>query len=73
VLAYAPPHIILPHDNQLNADAIEDLLSLFEKRHYRFVSLAEAEADSVYQAPEVFVTKFGWMWGIAGPGNEGDG
>jgi hypothetical protein len=54
---------MLLHDNQLNADVIEDLLALFESRHYRFVSLSEAEADSVYQTPETFFTKFGWMWG----------
>ena len=63
VLGYEPPHIMLLHDNQLNADVIEDLLELFESRHYRFVTLAEAEADPVYQGPETFFTKFGWMWG----------
>ncbi len=62
-LGYEPPHIMLLHDNQLNADVIEDVLALFESRHYRFVSLTEAEADPVYQAPETFSTKFGWMWG----------
>jgi len=63
VLGYEPPHIMLLHDNQLNADVIEDVLELFESRHYRFVSLTEAEADRVYQAPEIFFTKSGPMWG----------
>jgi hypothetical protein len=46
VLGYEPPHIMLLHDNELNADMTEDLLALFMSRHYRFVRLAEA--DPVY-------------------------
>jgi peptidoglycan/xylan/chitin deacetylase (PgdA/CDA1 family) len=63
VLGYEPPHIMLIHDNPLNADVIDDLLALFEKRGYRFVTLAQAEMDPVYQAPEKDITKFGPMWG----------
>ena len=50
-LGYEPPHIMLLHDNRLNADVIEDVLALFESRQYRFVSLTEAKADPVYGAP----------------------
>ncbi len=71
VLGYEPPHIMLLHDNQLNADVIEDVLTLFASRHYRFVSLTEAEADPVYQAPETFFTKFGWMWGYRSAAERG--
>jgi|HubBroStandDraft_5_1064220.scaffolds.fasta_scaffold08414_4 peptidoglycan/xylan/chitin deacetylase (PgdA/CDA1 family) len=63
VLGYDPPQIMLIHDNQLNADVIEDLLAIFESRQFHFVSLKNAEADPVYQAPDTFVTKFGPMWG----------
>jgi peptidoglycan/xylan/chitin deacetylase (PgdA/CDA1 family) len=62
VLGYDPPQIMLIHDNPLNADVIEELLALFEKRGYTFVSLAQAEADAVYQAPETTITKYGPMW-----------
>jgi peptidoglycan/xylan/chitin deacetylase (PgdA/CDA1 family) len=62
VLGYDPPQIMLMHDNPLNADVIEDLLALFEKRGYTFVSLAQAEADSVYNASETMITKYGPMW-----------
>lgn len=62
VLGYDPPQIMLIHDNPLNADVIEDLLALFEKRGYTFVSLAQAEADPVYQVPETTITKYGPMW-----------
>ena len=62
VLGYDAPQIMLIHDNQLNADVIEDLLTLFEKRQYRFVTLAYAESDPVYQAPETLITSYGPMW-----------
>jgi peptidoglycan/xylan/chitin deacetylase (PgdA/CDA1 family) len=63
VLGYEPPEIVLLHDNQLNADVMDQILSLYEKRGYKWVSLAEAERDPVYQAPDTVVTKYGPMWG----------
>lgn len=62
VLGYEPPQIMLIHDNQLNADVIEELLGLFEKKQYRWITLSEAEADPAYRAPEA-ITKYGPMWG----------
>ena len=63
VLGYEPPEIMLLHDNRLNADVINDVLALFERKHYRFVSLEEALADSAYRAPDTYVTQYGPMWG----------
>jgi peptidoglycan-N-acetylglucosamine deacetylase len=63
VLGYKPPQIMLIHDNQLNADVIEDLLAIFEKKQFRWISLSDAEANPVYRKPETFITKFGPMWG----------
>jgi hypothetical protein len=54
---------MLIHDNQLNADVIDDLLKIFAEKQYRFVTLAEAKADSAYRGPDTFVTRFGPMWG----------
>jgi hypothetical protein len=51
------------HDNRLNADVIEQLLRIFEEMHYKFVSLAEAQADAAYRTPDTYITKFGPMWG----------
>jgi peptidoglycan-N-acetylglucosamine deacetylase len=62
VLGYDPPQIMLIHDNPLNADVIDDLLGLFEKRQYRFVTLNEAEADPIYKSPETYITSYGPMW-----------
>ncbi len=58
VLGYEPPEIVLLHDNQLNADVMDQILNLYEKRGYKWVSLAEAERDPVYQAPDTFITKY---------------
>jgi peptidoglycan/xylan/chitin deacetylase (PgdA/CDA1 family) len=63
VLGYEPPEIMLLHDNRLNADSIDDVLALFERRQYRFVTLTQAEADPAYQQPDTYVTQYGPMWG----------
>jgi peptidoglycan/xylan/chitin deacetylase (PgdA/CDA1 family) len=63
VLGYEPPAIMLLHDNRLNADVINEVLALFERKHYQFVSSEDALADSVYRTPDTFVTKYGPMWG----------
>jgi peptidoglycan/xylan/chitin deacetylase (PgdA/CDA1 family) len=63
VFGYDIPHIMLLHDNPLNAAAIEDVLALFEQRGYRFVTLAEAVKDPAYAVPETWMTKYGPMWG----------
>jgi peptidoglycan/xylan/chitin deacetylase (PgdA/CDA1 family) len=62
VLGYEPPQVMLLHDNKLNADAIGNVLSLFEQAHYRFVTLQAAQADPAYQTPDTVVTKDGPMW-----------
>jgi len=63
VLGYDPPHIMLLHDSQLNADTINSILVLFEQRGYKFVSLATALRNPAYAIPETYITKFGPMWG----------
>jgi peptidoglycan/xylan/chitin deacetylase (PgdA/CDA1 family) len=55
--------VMILHVNRLNAALAEEILRLFEARHYRFVSLAEAQADSAFKSPDPFVTRFGPMWG----------
>jgi hypothetical protein len=62
-LGYEPPQVMLLHDNQLNADVIEQVLKIFESKGYRFVSLRKAQSDPAYRIPETFITKYGPMWG----------
>jgi peptidoglycan/xylan/chitin deacetylase (PgdA/CDA1 family) len=63
IFGYEPPQVMLLHDNRLNADMIGQLLALFEKKHYKFVSLNRAQADPAYQIPDTCITKYGPMWG----------
>jgi peptidoglycan/xylan/chitin deacetylase (PgdA/CDA1 family) len=63
VLGYEPPEIMLLHANQLNAEMMDEVLALFEKKGYRFVTLSEAESAPVYQQPDTFITSYGPMWG----------
>jgi peptidoglycan/xylan/chitin deacetylase (PgdA/CDA1 family) len=63
VFGYEPPHIMLLHDNQLNADTIDEIISLFTKRGYTFVTIAEALKDPAYAVPETDISAYGPMWG----------
>jgi peptidoglycan/xylan/chitin deacetylase (PgdA/CDA1 family) len=63
VFGYDPPHVMLLHDSPLNGDTIEQVISLFNQRGYKFVTLAEALQDHAYSVPETFITRYGPMWG----------
>ena len=63
VLGYEPPQVLVIHDSLLNADTIDDLLTLFRDRHFKFVTLSEAQSDPAYSIPDTLVTKYGMMWG----------
>jgi len=56
-------HVMLLHVNRLNADVLDALLTLFEQRQFRFVSLREAQADPAFRTVDTFRTKSGPMWG----------
>jgi len=56
------PQILLIHDNQLNSDVMPELLDMFRRRGYRFVSLDEALADDAYRLPEEYVGRGGFSW-----------
>ena len=63
VFGYEPPQVMLLHDNQLNADVIEQVIALFERKQYKFVSLDAAQSDRAYHTPDTYVSKYGPMWG----------
>jgi peptidoglycan/xylan/chitin deacetylase (PgdA/CDA1 family) len=56
------PQVLLLHDNELNAQALDALLSDLERRGYRFVSLDEALSDPAYSTPDRFVGDVGISW-----------
>jgi peptidoglycan-N-acetylglucosamine deacetylase len=62
IMGYEPKQILLLHGNQLEADHIGELLDVFRKRGYRFVTLADALADEAYSLPDTYVGEEGTGW-----------
>ena len=62
VVGHEFPQVLLIHDNQLNSDLMPELLDMFRRRGYRFVSLDEALADDAYRLPEEYVGRGGFSW-----------
>ena len=56
------PQILLIHASQLNADLMPELLAMFRRRGYRFVSLDRALADKAYRLPEEYAGRGGFSW-----------
>jgi peptidoglycan/xylan/chitin deacetylase (PgdA/CDA1 family) len=56
------PQVLLIHANLLNAAALPELLEMFRRRGYRFVSLAEAMSDPAYDRADTFVGRYGSSW-----------
>jgi peptidoglycan/xylan/chitin deacetylase (PgdA/CDA1 family) len=57
------PLVMLMHANLLNADTISQVLDLFATRHYRFITLTQAQSDPAYATPDTDYTDLGPMWG----------
>jgi peptidoglycan/xylan/chitin deacetylase (PgdA/CDA1 family) len=53
---------LLIHASQLNADTMPDLLAMFRRRDYRFVSLDEALRDEAYRMKENYTGSGGFSW-----------
>ena len=56
------PQILLIHANQLNADLMPELLAMFRRRGYEFITLEQALADPAYDLPEEYVGPGGFSW-----------
>jgi peptidoglycan/xylan/chitin deacetylase (PgdA/CDA1 family) len=56
------PQILLIHASQLNADFMPNLIAMFQRRGYSFVSLDTALADDAYNLREDYVGKGGFSW-----------
>lgn len=53
---------LLIHANQLNADAMPQMLSMLRRRGYKIVSLTEALKDPLYQTKEDYMESGGISW-----------
>jgi peptidoglycan/xylan/chitin deacetylase (PgdA/CDA1 family) len=49
------PQVFLIHDNQINLECLDAVLTKLEKRGYKFISLDEALADPAYSTPDLYV------------------
>jgi peptidoglycan/xylan/chitin deacetylase (PgdA/CDA1 family) len=56
------PQILLIHASQMNADLMPDLLAMFRRRGYTFVTLHRALADPAYQLPDHYAGRGGFSW-----------
>ena len=56
------PQILLIHASQLNADLLPDLLAMFKRRGYAFISLTHALEDPAYKLPDGYVGTKGLSW-----------
>ena len=56
------PQIMLLHANELNSRKMAEILAMFEKRGYSFVSLDDALRDEAYRLPENYVGTGGFSW-----------
>ncbi len=62
LIGYEPKQILLIHANQLEGDHIEELLDVFRKRGYRFITLEDALNDPAYSLPDTYVGEGGTGW-----------
>ena len=55
-------HVLLVHANALNAAHLGDLIAVFRRRGYRFVTLDEALDDPAYQSEDAYAGRAGMSW-----------
>lgn len=56
------PQILLIHASELNSRKMPEILAMFRRRGYSFVSLDRALGDDVYGLPENYVGRGGFSW-----------
>ena len=54
--------ILLLHANSINADYFDNLMKMYKKRRYYFVTLEEALKDEAYRLPDTFTGRAGISW-----------
>jgi len=62
ILGRQPRHVLLLHDNRLNADHLDEVVEIVHKRGYRFVTLERALEDPAYALPDTFAGPAGVAW-----------
>lgn len=57
-----PAQVLLVHANALNADHLTDLVGMYRRRGYRFVTLEAALADPAYRSADTYAGRAGMSW-----------
>jgi peptidoglycan/xylan/chitin deacetylase (PgdA/CDA1 family) len=55
-------YVMLMHSNRVNGMLLDQVLSRFEARGYKFVTLEEALKDPAYQTPDNYAGPYGYPW-----------
>ena len=56
------PQVMLLHASELNARMMPEILDMFRRRGYRWISLDQALEDAAYHLPENYVGRGGFSW-----------
>jgi peptidoglycan/xylan/chitin deacetylase (PgdA/CDA1 family) len=56
------PQIMLLHASEMNSRMMPEILAMFRRRGYKFISLDQALQDEAYRLPENFVGRGGFSW-----------
>jgi peptidoglycan/xylan/chitin deacetylase (PgdA/CDA1 family) len=62
VVGHDFPQTLLIHVSELNADAMPELLAMFRRRGYVFVSLESALKNDAYRLPDSYAGTGGFSW-----------
>jgi peptidoglycan/xylan/chitin deacetylase (PgdA/CDA1 family) len=55
-------HVLLLHVDEVNAEYLDEILDLLQRRGYRFISLEEALRDDAYRLPDTYAGRAGVPW-----------
>jgi peptidoglycan/xylan/chitin deacetylase (PgdA/CDA1 family) len=62
ILGHEFPQVLLLHANRLNADAFDAVAGMYERRGYRFITLAQALEDPAYGSADTYAGPAGITW-----------
>ena len=69
VVGHPIPQVLLLHMSAMNADHLDELLTMLERRGYHFVTIDKAMSDPAYSLPDGYAGKKGLSqihrWGVA--------
>ncbi|MEL6824197.1 MAG: polysaccharide deacetylase, partial [Calditrichota bacterium] len=62
LLGYNVKHTMLLHANRINAHYLDELVALWKKMGYEFISIDEAQRDKAYEMKDNYTGRAGVTW-----------